>query len=442
MPLPIKATISGSSSATVLELNKYQSPLEFYLKTMEDLHPGYCEENNHEYEPFTGNAATRFGHAFESANIAITEDKLNCKIIDQERVFKETYNGVPLSSHVDGITEIDGKKVLFEGKTTTERAFNEQWNIELNGIPKNYLCQLMHNMYLADLDEAIISVLVFPFVPAVMEKQGFKIVPYGNNDYRIGSDKVFDNIDIVNPYTWAESLSSMGYHHVFRIKRDDELIQEMLNRYELFWNNHILTKTPPPVQGYNDIKWLIASPCGEIEATPEMMSLWSEKCDIENEIDDMKKRIVDIKNNFAVLIQKEIESKNIKEGHEDRKLNIYSGRRKLGSITKAYPRTQVKKSAVEHIKMDNPGLYETMKKTTFLDLMSEDIPLTAKQEEKFQDLQKFLKSQKLTKLLSKDSIVKSLQKQKPEIYNFFLENSIIEETTPKSSLRLTKNNEE
>ena len=445
MPTPIKATISGSSSSTVLGLNKYQSTFQFWLKTMEDLEPGFCDKNGYLYEKFDGNAATRFGHAFELANIEITENKLGCVITDQERVFTETYNGVPLSSHVDGLIEIDGKTVLFEGKTTTERAFNSKWDIATNGIPKVYMTQLQHNMFLSGTDEAIISVLVFPFVPADMEKKGYEVC-IEDGEYFICHKDVDIAFDVFTD--WAEPLSLMGYHHIFKIKRDEELIQEMLNRYESFWTNHVLTKTPPSITGYDDIKHLIASPSGEIEATEEMKELWSEKCDIENEIKSLLDRKDAIKDSFSVLIQKEIESKNIKEGHEDKKLNIYAGALKLGSITRGVTRTSVNKKMVAKVKDDYPEIYETMKKTTFLDLLSEEIDLTDKQAEKLEsvdnrkDGEKFLKSLKLTKLLSKDSIIKTLEKNKPELYEILHNNSFIEETTPTSVLRLTKNSEE
>ena len=184
--------------------------------------------------------------------------------------------------------------------------------------------------------------------------------------------------------------------------------------------------------------------------------------DIDNEIDSMVERKKEIKNNFAGWVQSEIQSKNIKPGNEKRKLNIYAGPRKLFSITRAFPGLSVNKGMVAALKEDDPQMYEIMKKTSFADIMPDELELTEKQLEKincsdeaveavlagtilgadFKKLSdqrtKAVKSLKLTKLLSKDSIMKHLEKHKPEMFKMFYERGIVEQTSPKSTLRISK----
>jgi hypothetical protein len=290
MPKPIKATISGSGAATVLGFNPYQTPLEFWQNIMEQLHPGFNEEHNYTLPIFEGNASTRWGHAFEDACTELTAQKIESKITDQEKTFTKTVNGVSLSCHVDGLIDVfwppktpvleklkiadtleltKHRKTLYEGKTTTPYAFKMWGEPGTDKIPRHVMCQVQHNMYLTGAKKAVVSVLVFPEHPEKWEDMGWQvcepdsirksydIYTYGNtNGTEYGSG------EYINPINWATTLSQMGYHHLYYIDRNDELINEMLKKYKEFWDKYVLTKTPPKPMNLDDLKRLYPEPVG------------------------------------------------------------------------------------------------------------------------------------------------------------------------------------
>ena len=58
----------------------------------------------------------------------------------------------------------------------------------------------------------------------------------------------------------------------------------MLESYADFWNNHVLTGTPPEPKNYDDIRAICREPIGTIIATPEINNLISEYKQIGSEI--------------------------------------------------------------------------------------------------------------------------------------------------------------
>ncbi len=287
MPIPITSTISGSRSGSVLGQNEYSTQVDVWLDIMFDIDPEWVMKNYPTYERFEGNASTDFGSAFESSTIQLTEQKTGLKIIDQERVFeKQIYpqmnnlkNPMLMSCHVDGIFSLENWKrdhpdivnpfpggILYEGKTTFEMAFRKKWDVEKNLIPRYINLQCQHNCYLADLQEAIVSVLVFPKHPNDWEEMGWYIDEPDIND---GQDGYFllqseHNDYPVDPLEWAMALDQMGYHHIFKIERNDDLIKTMLEKYQEFWTEYVIPKKPPTAMNFDDIKKLCPSPHGTV----------------------------------------------------------------------------------------------------------------------------------------------------------------------------------
>lgn len=462
----LPSQISASRGAAICGASKYKTPFVAWLEIMEERQPGFCFKNGYEapirIDPWElplnpKHAAMRWGLAFEDAICDIVGE-----VTDREKFCVHPEHDF-ITCHLDGIKT----GINQENKTAFIMAYEKGWGEPgSNMVPKDYLIQSQTQMMCNGGEMTDFNALVFPKAPAEWEKMGYR-VKQDSEFLRLPDKK---GVFLTN---FAKNLKQLGYFHQYHVEANKELQDEILKIYTTFWNENVLKEVPPPINGYDDIKWLIASPEGEIEATPAMKSLWSEKCDIENEVKSLLDRKDEIKDNFAKLIQIEIESKNVKPGHEDKKLNIFAGALRLGSITRGVTKVSVNKKMVTKIKDDSPALYEEMKKITFLDLMGEELDLTVKQKEKMdyidsrvsgiecavlngevvddfkgliEDLgkeqSKILKSFKLTKILSKDSIIKNLQKVKPEIYNVLYENSIIEETTPKSVLRLTGNKED
>lgn len=465
--MPIPTGISASRGAAIFNLTpKYKSPLVAWIELMEQLQPGFCAANGYELpvripeweEPLNPKMASiRFGHAFEDAICDLTGG-----ITDREKFYQNDSHGFPMTCHIDGLK--NGR--VQENKTAFDMAFKMGWGEPgTDMVPESYQVQIQQQLYLTGLKHGDFNVLVFPKSPAEWERMGYR-VKLVNGRFLV----FLNNHKHSSTNDFAFNLSLLGYFHHFHVESNPSTQKTMIENYKLFWNDNVLKEVPPPVNGYDDIKWLIAAPEGEIEASKEMKELWSEYVDIDNEIESMVERKKEIKDNFAGWVQKEIESKNIKPGNEKRKLNIFAGPRKLFSITRAFPGLSVNKSMVAALKEDDPQMYEIMKKTSFADIMPESLLLTDKQKEKLLSIDekiremdeillsdnpmtddiikeiktiradhgKLLKSLKLTKLLSKDSIMKHLEKHKPDMFKMFYERGIVEQTSPKSTLRISK----
>ena len=281
MPVPIIGTISGSLSGSILGQNEYQTPVDAWLYLMEMMYPGFAEKNGYEFEKFEGNASTDFGHAFESSTIALTEQKLGKEISARENVFEKTLypsmnnlkDPMFMSCHVDGIIhngESDGWTTLYEGKTAFDMGFRKKWDVEKNMIPRSYNLQGQHNMYLADLEEAIFGVLVFPKHPQDLMDEGWEVDEYTEDMYHLlKRDKPDGVVQLrIDPLEWATILNQMGYHHIFKIERNDELIKTMLEKYQEFWTEYVIPKKPPTAMNFDDIKKLCPSPHGTVVLDP------------------------------------------------------------------------------------------------------------------------------------------------------------------------------
>jgi len=158
--MSIPKNISGSRAAAVLGLSQWSTPVNVWLEIMGR---EFCEKNNFEFPVFEGNAATRWGTAFESAIIELTGKD----ITDREKFYERDY----LTCHVDGI--IDGS-VLYEAKTTSAMNYHESWGEPgTDQIPMIYQLQVQHNLLLTGLESAVLSVLVFPRRVEEWEEMGW-----------------------------------------------------------------------------------------------------------------------------------------------------------------------------------------------------------------------------------------------------------------------------
>lgn len=430
--------ISASRGAAVLGLSKYKTPLVAWLEIMEQLKPGFCNANGflkpERIDPWEvplnpKHASLRWGLAMEDSICSLVGG-----ITDREAAFACPDDEF-ITCHIDGLKkDVPGKPPgirLQENKTAMEMAYKMGWGDPgTEMIPIDYTTQVNHQMMCTGITEADVNVLVFPKAPAEWEKQGYLV----NMDGR-----VYDKNGLVHDeiFGFAHKLKILGYFHKYHVTANPVAQKEMLNRYREFWHVNVEKEIPPPVQGYNDIKWLIASPEGELEASQEIKEAWSEYIDIDLEIDSMVKRKEEIKDIFAGWTARELASKKIREGAEKGKLNVYAGARKLFSISRPKPGIRVSGSTVSTIKEDSPELYERMKKTSFADILG-DISLTEKQAEKKDELDKFLGKLKLTKLLSSKNIMSQIEKAEPELYKTFFEHGIITETEPTSRLNINK----
>ena len=241
---------------------------------MEEVEPGFCADHNYQYEPFEGNVSTRWGSAFESAIIELTENKLNIKITDREKLFIQDI----VSCHVDGIIKGD---TLFEGKTTTAFSFRDEWGEPgTDRIPVSYQIQVQNNLMVTGLQSCILSVLVFPRRVEEWEEMG--IVPrlIEKNIWRIERP----NGNLFDPREWASVLDDMGYFHQYEIHPHPELQALMLQHYREFWEGHVLTGTPPEIKSFEDVKALCPVASGTLVADETVERLAAEYKQITQEI--------------------------------------------------------------------------------------------------------------------------------------------------------------
>jgi len=312
MSIPIN--ISGSRSSGILNLSQYETQVSIFLKIMGK---EYCNENNYEYPEFNGNTATRFGSAFETAILKQTEKHYKSKITDREKFFENDF----LTCHVDGIMD----DYLIEAKTTTFMSYKSGWGVPgTDQIPVIYQTQVQHNLYLSELEKCILPVLIFPKMQTEFEEMG------------IGIDNDFSMIDIEK---WVSVLYEMGFLQFYEIKSNPELQSLMIKHYTDFWNNHILTGTPPEARTYDDIKKLVREPVGTIVATPEIEDLMSEYKNIKSEIsssgelakraDMIKVEILKYMSETGVVIDEDSQDKFILRDQSGKKIASY-GKTKKG----------------------------------------------------------------------------------------------------------------
>lgn len=303
MPKPINGTISGSRAATILGLNQWETSFSVWQKIMEELAPGFNKKMGYEFPIFEESAAVRFGNAFEDANISITEGKLSSKIFNREKVYEFETAGNPelpllLSCHIDG--ELSGS-TLFEGKTTSIMSWKNKWGDPgTDKIPANYQIQVQHNMMLSGLKECVVAVLVFPETPEKWESMGWESRDCGVG-YRLSHPNNSVG-NIINPNDWASVLSQMGYHHLYYIKRNDELIKLMQQKYQEFWTDFVITKKPPKPMNLDDIARLCPEPVGTIVIEDQnIIDIVNEYKSISKEISssgDLSKRVKQLKTLF------------------------------------------------------------------------------------------------------------------------------------------------
>ena len=167
-------------------------------------------------------------------------------------------------SHPDDITE-DGKAVV-EGKFSQSFLSKRSWRGEdEEGVPEFVWCQTQHQMYCCDAEEA--------YVPAM--------------------------ITVLDP--------PVG---IFRVKRDDEAIREMIAVLDAWWSRFVETKTPPadvPCANMETVSRIVRKP----ETTTDLDCLhWVERWQKLNKKANRYKKVADrMKSRIGALMQ------NVEEGN-------------------------------------------------------------------------------------------------------------------------------
>jgi len=295
---------------------------------MEEIEPGFCQSNGYPEPEPVDNAAARWGSAFENAIIDVAEEKTGYMIDLKEFEFINPVHDF-LTCHVDGVY-IDMKpRVIHEGKTTTDYTFRDSWGEpESDRVPREIQLQVQHQMLCSQIDEAIVSVLVWPRRTEDFEAAGM----FPNLETCKKSD--LERKQVVDPLEWIEVLKEMDYFHQYRLKADYDLHELMIEKYVDFWETNIVGRTPPDPVSYDDIRKLVREPKGTIVATEEIERLSSEYKLINEELSNADKRKDQLKTELLKYMSEAAEApidddsveKWILRDRQGHKLNQYNGK--------------------------------------------------------------------------------------------------------------------
>ena len=275
--------ISGSRAAAILGMSPWATPFSVWQDIMEASQPGFNAAHGFDYEAFEGNAATRWGLAFEDTVIKLAEERASDNIDSREASFSEPDNDF-ITCHIDGAYEIKRSPfgTLHEGKTTTLFNFGDNWGEPgTDKVPTETQIQVQHQMLCTGADECIVSVLVFPKRPEDWEEEGITV---DNEEIWLTPNDGSYLRQPVDIEQWANTLAQMGFFHQYTVKANPDLHAKMLDKYRVWWTKYVLGETPPAPANYSDIRAMITAPSGTIIVDPDTARWFKERKDIASEI--------------------------------------------------------------------------------------------------------------------------------------------------------------
>jgi hypothetical protein len=288
--MPIPTGISGSRAAAILGLSKYATPFSVWQDLMEQRHgEGWNVKQGYTYEPFDGNTATEFGHAFEDSIVKLTEQKTGLNIIDREAVYND---GEFTTCHIDGRIGDDLYRDLFEGKHCNFRVFGLDWGEPgTDRVPTAIQCQVQHNMMLTGLEAAIVSVLVIPKTVQDFEAEGWQA--HYDNLNGVHFLKNHETDQIIDPLTWAQTFAEIGNFHTYNIEARPDTQKLLKEMYSDFWHNYVLTGVAPDAVDYDDIRRQFTEPKGTLVISASDRIGGEDIADIMREYKNITKEIGD-----------------------------------------------------------------------------------------------------------------------------------------------------
>ncbi len=101
-------------------------------------------------------------------------------------------------------------------------------------------------------------------------------------------------------------LAMIGFDdvRVYRVERDEEIIATLRKREIEFWQEHVLTRTPPPPANVEDLRVLYRRDAGNaIEATPEIADRIARLVDLTLRAKDLERAIGDEKEAIQLFMR-------------------------------------------------------------------------------------------------------------------------------------------
>jgi putative phage-type endonuclease len=254
-----KSGMGGSDAAAILGLSKWSTALDVFFDKISDEIEA-VEETTPEQE---------WGNRLEPLILQKFRDQTGLEVLTMDKAFNiKPDENIKHKQHSWMFANVDGfipsENAVLEIKTADSRVASD-WSTEGgDNIPEYYLTQCAHYAEVLNVQKVYIAVLI------------------GGNDYR-------------------------QYHY----NANPRLQNIIVEREKDFWENHVLTRLPPPAQTIEDyIKLWSKSGVGtyktaseDIEASLyDMRILKRQIKTLEEEFDEKKKEIFDFLQDTEILL--------------------------------------------------------------------------------------------------------------------------------------------
>ena len=220
-----KKGIGGSDIAAIIGVSQFKTALDVYLSKTTDQPE---QQGEHLY----------WGHALENPIIDRFVRDTGANVIRQPEMRRHPKHQWAIANADALIVDGAGNpQAILEIKTASAYK-TKDWGSDGDNVPIEYIAQVQWYMWIYNVQEAYLAALI------------------GGNQYR-------------------------QYH----ITRDDELIAMLAEKAQAFWQNHVLTGTPPAPQNAEDLlKLYPQDDGGSKEADSETLQAYNELCEIKTQI--------------------------------------------------------------------------------------------------------------------------------------------------------------
>lgn len=208
--------IGGSDVASILGISRFKTSVELWY-----------EKSNKIINNGTETDIMALGSFLEPFILKKYEKITGNKVYKiEEQLSHPEYDW--LIANLDGMTEENGEKIVFEAKISLHKGVGSGWGDEDKGIvPLEYMCQCQHYMHVTGAKMAHLAVM---FLNSVELK-------------------------------------------IYKIKYSQEIIDEIMPTLDKFWNFNVKKNAPPDPEDFKDVKIIYNKPVDEeIIITDEIMT--------------------------------------------------------------------------------------------------------------------------------------------------------------------------
>lgn len=241
-------SIGGSQAAAAAGLHPYCSPIQLF------------QELRGELAPFAGNERTRWGHLLEGIVRSEYVEREGCSVvIPDEPLWHPEHEWARATPDGIRLTNDDRHERIVEIKTAGLRAADRWGEPGSDDIPPEYYCQVAWYMWIADLPRADVALLL------------------GGQDFAI-----------------------------YRVERDDEFIEALVETAHHFWEQTQLGIPPDPDYTDDYSQYLLrryAQPRKEyLQASVELDERIVRLRDVKAQLKDLEREKAQIENEIHAAV--------------------------------------------------------------------------------------------------------------------------------------------